>query len=232
VESARQSRDLGLPGALLVDDRRTPFIWRSWLWICFVVSGMIVSVWCRYYHPTWELLALAVPQLLLALWPLSFFNNHTLRRACATLCLWVWCAVIYIVLTVRIIENNNGFDLVQLSCYLMAVCLPLIGLIGRMPYLRSYPEFRLNFRVPEEFDQYLAIRDAEAEPPVLPVSIIKNVDTIKFPTCSICITDFGMGDAVKILPCSHLFHVECIDRWLAEKLQCPTCRRTVLPLPV
>ncbi|XP_025721805.1 E3 ubiquitin-protein ligase RLIM-like [Callorhinus ursinus] len=43
--------------------------------------------------------------------------------------------------------------------------------------------------------------------------------------CSICITEYTEGNRLRILPCSHEFHVHCIDRWLSENSTCPICRR-------
>ncbi|ONM36199.1 RING-H2 finger protein ATL72 [Zea mays] len=44
--------------------------------------------------------------------------------------------------------------------------------------------------------------------------------------CAICLTEFVRGDRVRALPhCNHGFHVRCIDRWLAARQTCPTCRR-------
>ncbi|KAF8775221.1 hypothetical protein HU200_004622 [Digitaria exilis] len=44
--------------------------------------------------------------------------------------------------------------------------------------------------------------------------------------CAICLTEFAHGDRVRALPhCNHGFHVRCIDRWLAARQTCPTCRR-------
>ncbi|RCV28279.1 hypothetical protein SETIT_5G392900v2 [Setaria italica] len=44
--------------------------------------------------------------------------------------------------------------------------------------------------------------------------------------CAICLTEFANGDRVRALPhCNHGFHVRCIDRWLAARQTCPTCRR-------
>ncbi|CAL4946431.1 unnamed protein product [Urochloa decumbens] len=44
--------------------------------------------------------------------------------------------------------------------------------------------------------------------------------------CAICLTEFAPGDRVRALPhCNHGFHVRCIDRWLAARQTCPTCRR-------
>lgn len=42
-------------------------------------------------------------------------------------------------------------------------------------------------------------------------------------TCAICIMDFEAHDDVRRLPCRHLFHYECILRWLYNR-NCPVCR--------
>ncbi|CAL4893789.1 unnamed protein product [Urochloa decumbens] len=44
--------------------------------------------------------------------------------------------------------------------------------------------------------------------------------------CAICLAPFARGEAVRVLPrCSHGFHARCIDRWLAARPTCPTCRQ-------
>ncbi|XP_004491399.1 NEP1-interacting protein 1-like [Cicer arietinum] len=49
--------------------------------------------------------------------------------------------------------------------------------------------------------------------------------------CSICFQDFEDGELVRILPkCCHIFHLECIDKWLIQQGSCPMCRaRTYVP---
>ena len=44
--------------------------------------------------------------------------------------------------------------------------------------------------------------------------------------CAICLEEFRYGDVVKILPCKHVFHVDCLDPWcLNQSPVCPTCKR-------
>ncbi|OEL35814.1 hypothetical protein BAE44_0003167 [Dichanthelium oligosanthes] len=44
--------------------------------------------------------------------------------------------------------------------------------------------------------------------------------------CAICLATFAHGEAVRVLPrCNHGFHARCIDRWLAARPTCPTCRQ-------
>ncbi|KAJ4770055.1 RING/U-box superfamily protein [Rhynchospora pubera] len=43
--------------------------------------------------------------------------------------------------------------------------------------------------------------------------------------CIICLTAFEDGEAVKQFPrCRHLYHPNCIDRWLSHNYTCPICR--------
>jgi len=41
-------------------------------------------------------------------------------------------------------------------------------------------------------------------------------------TCTICMTNYGIGEHVKVLPCNHTFHSHCIDQWLTHSsVTCP-----------
>ncbi|CAL1377582.1 unnamed protein product [Linum trigynum] len=44
--------------------------------------------------------------------------------------------------------------------------------------------------------------------------------------CAICLCEFEAGRSLlRLLPkCDHVFHVGCIDRWLAFHVTCPVCR--------
>ncbi|CAL5038852.1 unnamed protein product [Urochloa decumbens] len=50
--------------------------------------------------------------------------------------------------------------------------------------------------------------------------------------CSVCLGAVQPGEMVRRLPmCKHLYHVECIDMWLASHITCPVCRSDVEPAP-
>ncbi|KAI4367969.1 hypothetical protein MLD38_016590 [Melastoma candidum] len=43
--------------------------------------------------------------------------------------------------------------------------------------------------------------------------------------CYICLLEYEDGDSMRILPCNHFFHQNCVDRWLKEIHRvCPLCR--------
>ncbi|KAF9298400.1 hypothetical protein BGZ88_006879 [Linnemannia elongata] len=47
--------------------------------------------------------------------------------------------------------------------------------------------------------------------------------------CSICLCEYIAGDRVRVLPCTHEYHAECIDIWLTNKsTQCPLCKHDLL----
>ncbi|EYU31050.1 hypothetical protein MIMGU_mgv1a018046mg [Erythranthe guttata] len=56
-------------------------------------------------------------------------------------------------------------------------------------------------------------------------------DILEMNNCSICLENFSGGDggdcnkeAVLSMPCSHIFHGDCIKTWLMTSHYCPLCR--------
>ncbi|MCJ1251784.1 hypothetical protein MMC30_009022 [Trapelia coarctata] len=49
--------------------------------------------------------------------------------------------------------------------------------------------------------------------------------------CSVCTDDFIKGQDIRVLPCNHKFHPECIDPWLLNVSgTCPMCRVDLRPV--
>ncbi|KAF1837275.1 hypothetical protein BDW02DRAFT_157073 [Decorospora gaudefroyi] len=49
--------------------------------------------------------------------------------------------------------------------------------------------------------------------------------------CSICTEDFEQGQDLRVLPCDHKFHPECVDPWLLNVSgTCPLCRVDLRPV--
>jgi hypothetical protein len=50
--------------------------------------------------------------------------------------------------------------------------------------------------------------------------------------CSICLDEFISRDSVRQLPCKHIFHEDCVGKWLVERSStCPLCKLDLLHLP-
>lgn len=48
--------------------------------------------------------------------------------------------------------------------------------------------------------------------------------------CSVCLTQFELESEVNSLSCGHVFHKECLEKWLAYwNITCPLCRTPLLP---
>eukprot|EP00854_Cymbomonas_tetramitiformis_P006858 gene6858-8192_t len=104
-------------------------------------------------------------------------------------------------------------------------CIPLFGiqlrrrLFGFLLFLCSLPECRSGppkGLTEEQIDALPHRRLTEQE--------ITSMDDA---ACVICIEDMEAGEQARELPCTHVFHTECIDRWLLLNSTCPRCRESL-----
>jgi hypothetical protein len=52
-------------------------------------------------------------------------------------------------------------------------------------------------------------------------------------SCPICTDEFELPENTGFLKCGHAFHKNCIEEWLKQNQNCPTCRKPVIvELPV
>ena len=45
--------------------------------------------------------------------------------------------------------------------------------------------------------------------------------------CIICMEEFEKNEVVKLLPCEHIFHKNCIKQWLLKQKTCPFCKAEI-----
>ncbi|KAI7852961.1 hypothetical protein BDC45DRAFT_511941 [Circinella umbellata] len=78
----------------------------------------------------------------------------------------------------------------------------------------------------------LTIEQIHANAPQQPFSAqIANTLIGGSEQCHVCLEKFELLENVRVLPCQHGFHQECIDKWLMEaQNRCPLCRNAVVPL--
>jgi len=60
----------------------------------------------------------------------------------------------------------------------------------------------------------------------LPISKIHDINKLAEDKkrCSICLENYKNGDDSIILPCIHIFHSECIKKWMKKNGTCPICK--------
>ncbi|GLE00056.1 hypothetical protein PINS_up008783 [Pythium insidiosum] len=47
-------------------------------------------------------------------------------------------------------------------------------------------------------------------------------------SCCICLNEYELSQELRVLPCEHHFHKECVDEWLLVNATCPTCRKPIV----
>eukprot|EP01084_Bolivina_argentea_P043634 80369_1 len=47
-------------------------------------------------------------------------------------------------------------------------------------------------------------------------------------SCAICLDDFSLNEELRLLPCNHGFHRQCVDPWLTKSSElCPMCKQSI-----
>lgn len=77
--------------------------------------------------------------------------------------------------------------------------------------------------LPAKYDYFRPVVNAKG--------VTRDIETGEADDCVICVhaIDYGCCQHM-VAPCGHAFHPECLQQWMAVKLECPTCRRALPPL--
>eukprot|EP00250_Pteridium_aquilinum_P007172 c16951_g1_i1 orf=204-1784(+) len=81
-----------------------------------------------------------------------------------------------------------------------------------------------------------SLRAPDAVVESMPLRIFQKINTVENKEdaavqCHICLVEYEGGDHLRVLPCSHEYHMTCIDKWLREVHRvCPLCRGDVCEL--
>ncbi|KAI8048862.1 hypothetical protein BDF22DRAFT_251890 [Syncephalis plumigaleata] len=78
-------------------------------------------------------------------------------------------------------------------------------------------------------DGWRAAEEQVRQIPMVTFSTTEAESITDFPRrCAICLEDFIDGDRLRLLPCRHRFHANCVDRWLITRRRlCPICKQDI-----
>ncbi|GMJ11586.1 Drought-Responsive RING Protein 1 [Hibiscus trionum] len=78
--------------------------------------------------------------------------------------------------------------------------------ISRLPSWRYYKEINTNLELDHDSDRNKNRANED-------------------PECCICLANYKDKEEVRQLPCSHIFHLKCVDQWLRIISCCPLCKQ-------
>jgi len=123
------------------------------------------------------------------------------------------------------VHNKDALpcEVIEFTCTLM-VCANAVSICNFLLALEALRVFPENFSPPPNRG---LPEDVLKQFPVCPYQSLPQDQDIST-TCSICLCDYEPEDQVRKLPCGHLFHMDCSDRWLCKSSTCPM-RCTLMP---
>uniref|UniRef100_A0A671PY96 Ring finger protein 215 n=1 Tax=Sinocyclocheilus anshuiensis TaxID=1608454 RepID=A0A671PY96_9TELE len=51
---------------------------------------------------------------------------------------------------------------------------------------------------------------------------------VEMDNCAVCLEQYNNNQCLRVLPCLHEFHRDCVDPWILLQQTCPLCKRSVL----
>jgi len=127
---------------------------------------------------------------------------------------------------ITIVESESEWPVTDI--FVMTTVLPIVFIMGIFIIYKLRVEI-LESDMQNDSNINLGAASQE-EVDALPIKIfdLKKKKENDPETCAVCIDDFTDGDKLRVLPCHHEYHVECIDLWLTTRKRfCPICKRSI-----
>lgn len=133
-------------------------------------------------------------------------------------------------------ESENDDNIFNASNIRIGVDIPQsyggnLRVIASMPINPEDIPLLLQMQIPLQQNDSIKLTVPKEELDKIPILDYENLsDDIKKinEMCTICQCNFEKTDKVRCVKCNHVFHSECIDKWLLESnYMCPVCRTPV-----
>ena len=79
----------------------------------------------------------------------------------------------------------------------------------------------------ENKDIELIINALEKQVAIKPKDITPHYMDSKVYECPICKEMYQEDEVIKELYCGHIYHTQCIERWLQQEKKCPCCNTEI-----
>ncbi|XP_057457096.1 E3 ubiquitin-protein ligase At1g63170-like [Lotus japonicus] len=133
-----------------------------------------------------------------------------------------------------------GYAMPFILCATICCCLPcIISVLGiredfsqnrgaTVESINALPIYKFKLKNYQNVDDHDNINAAIDEGGILAAGtekerMISGDDAV----CCICLAKYADDDELRELPCSHVFHVGCVDKWLKINASCPLCKSEV-----
>ena len=93
-----------------------------------------------------------------------------------------------------------------------------LGMISKFRYGTRFP------RPKKSKAKATSSKEETTSTPKYPLPSASEPTTSTADMCTICMDEFKAVNTCKEMPCKHLFHSRCLDRWLIKNASCPVCR--------
>ncbi|XXG56045.1 hypothetical protein AAC387_Pa03g3564 [Persea americana] len=133
-----------------------------------------------------------------------------------------------------------GYAMPFILCATICCCLPCIISIlgfredqgqskGATPEsINSLPTYKFKSKRTGNREESEGNSDTTGEGGILAAGTDKErIISAEDAVCCICLAKYVDNDELRELPCTHFFHMECVDKWLRINASCPLCKSEV-----
>lgn len=136
-------------------------------------------------------------------------------------------------------SNREGSTTPQ-STWEVASAVVLVALITCSSAMLGMCAYFVKVHLGNQRRREFAVDDAAPVPRGLPDAVLNALEVVTYhpgdnegkaaagsaapDRCTVCLVDFEDEEAVKKLPCGHVFHAQCVDTWLQTAHVCPLCK--------
>ncbi|XP_020960804.1 E3 ubiquitin-protein ligase At1g12760 isoform X2 [Arachis ipaensis] len=130
-----------------------------------------------------------------------------------------------------------GYAMPFILCSTICCCLPciisILGVREDMSQNRGATSESINALPTYKFKMKKNKRSGDSNSAVVDGGVVaagtekERVISGDDAVCCICLAKYENNDELRELPCSHLFHKDCVDKWLKINALCPLCKSEV-----